>query len=105
MDTRNKKRITAGLGLAAAAGAALAVTAGTFAYFSDAEASANQTISTGTLDLVPGGNAVTDPIKKVADLENGCNEPEQLSEPNCAADNRVQSDSASFVVKADLNQS
>ena len=198
MDTRNKKRITTGLGIAAAAAAALAVTAGTFASFSDAEAAPNQSITAGTLDLVADGTAVTAPIntsnaapsnagtgykrldlqntgslpgkltvnvEKVGDLENGCNEPEGLVDTSCGptdggelddhlivvllnsdqgtylrskvltswaglapielgtlapgatktiyistqvqpqAGNEVQSDSASFVVKADLNQS
>ena len=61
MDSRSKKRISTGLGVAAAAGAALAVTAGTFAYFSDAEASPAQTAEAGTLDLTTDGTAVTAP--------------------------------------------
>lgn len=137
MDSTNKKRVTKGLGVAAAAAAALAITAGTFAAFNDAENAPVQSIAAGTLDLVPGGSAVTSPINtvnarpsnantgykrldltnagtlpgtltldvaKVADLENGCNEPELAVEPNCEADNVGELGQKLVVVILDSNQ-
>lgn len=138
VDSRNKKRVTTGLGITAAAAAALAITAGTFAAFNDVEGGATQSITAGTLDLVPGGSAVTSPIDtvnarpsnsgtgykrldltnsgslpgtlslnvvKTADLENGCDEPEVVDEPNCAADDNGELGEKLIVVILDSNQS
>lgn len=81
MDTKSKKRLTTGLGVTAAAAAALALIAGTLALFNDDESSPGQSISAGTLDLVLGDTAVSNPIS-ATDIAPGYTETKTLTLEN-----------------------
>jgi spore coat-associated protein N len=59
---QKNKKAAAGIGVAAAAAAVLALSAGTYAAFSDTE-KADATFATGTLDLRLGGSADAGPIQ------------------------------------------
>jgi spore coat-associated protein N len=56
---QKNKKTAAGIGIAAVAAAALALSAGTYAAFFDEEAGPTGTLAAGTLDLVVGGTATT----------------------------------------------
>ncbi|MGH3628821.1 MAG: TasA family protein, partial [Sciscionella sp.] len=58
-----KKKIGGALGGVAVVGAAIALTAGTFSYFSDSNTVANNTVQTGTLKLsVLNGSHAVSPV-------------------------------------------
>jgi predicted ribosomally synthesized peptide with SipW-like signal peptide len=60
---QKNKKLAAGIGVAAAAAAVLAVGAGTYASFSDTESIPQTTFAAGNLDLQVGGTVTTDPLK------------------------------------------
>lgn len=60
---QKNKKLAAGIGVAAAAAAVLAVGAGTYASFSDTENIPQTTFAAGNLDLQVGGTVTTQPLK------------------------------------------
>ncbi len=67
---QKNKKLAAGIGVAAAAAAVLAVGAGTYASFTDTEALPNTTFAAGSLNLEIGGTITAEPFK-YADLKPG----------------------------------
>lgn len=59
--TKNRKLATAA-GSVAIVGAAVAITAGTYSYFTDTQTAPNQSVGAGTLKLSIGGDAVQTPM-------------------------------------------
>jgi predicted ribosomally synthesized peptide with SipW-like signal peptide len=57
-----KRKVTAAVGGLAVVGAAVAISAGTYSYFTDTEGSGTQSVGTGTLNLEVGGTAVSEPF-------------------------------------------
>jgi predicted ribosomally synthesized peptide with SipW-like signal peptide len=62
MESKTKKKLGAAGASVAAVGAAIALTAGTFSYFSDSQTGQAQQVSAGTLKLHLGGTAESNPI-------------------------------------------
>ncbi len=71
---QKNKKLAAGIGVAAAAAAVLAVGAGTYASFTDTEDLPNTTFAAGSLNLVIGGTITTSPFEytnlKPGDVRN-----------------------------------
>jgi predicted ribosomally synthesized peptide with SipW-like signal peptide len=117
---QKNKKLAAGIGVAAAAAAVLAVGAGTYASFVDTENAPTSTYAAGTLNLEVGGSATTNDItfenvapgfnrtEKITfrntgtvdgtlslafsftSSENGCAEPENEVPANCTATGNLQ---------------
>jgi predicted ribosomally synthesized peptide with SipW-like signal peptide len=62
MTMTAKKKVGAALGSAAVVAAAIALSAGTYSYFSDRDTAPDQTVTAGTLQLAVGGSGVSSPM-------------------------------------------
>lgn len=81
----NKKKVGGALGGAAVVGAAIALTAGTFSYFSDQTHSQPQNVSAGTLSLTVGGQAQSHPLN-LTNVEPGyTSQPESITFHNAGS--------------------
>jgi predicted ribosomally synthesized peptide with SipW-like signal peptide len=71
MESKTKKKIGGGVAGVAAVGAAVALTAGTFSYFSSQQNSPSQKVEAGTLTLKAGGNGTSSAKSSFSNVRPG----------------------------------